>query len=128
MTKNKRIPFIFLAGLVGSESWMRESSGGGLAAGTAGSPWSSLLWSGSGMLCVEALSGRAGECWGDFCCLVSFLFLFSLRDWLVGCGGWPSRGERGGEGMPFKGQLGLGLFFHYHARGGRLTTGVSCNT
>ena len=28
VTKNERIPFIFLAGLVCSEGWMRESSGG----------------------------------------------------------------------------------------------------
>ena len=111
VTKNERIPFIFLAGLVGSRGWRRESSGGGLAAGTVGSPGSSLLWSEFGMLCVEARSGRIGECYEDFCC-----FVFFLRDWLSG-GVWDPEEERGGRNA-FRGAARSRLIFSLSHKGG----------
>ena len=93
VTKNKRVPFIFLAGFVGSRGWGLGSSGDVSAAGSVSSPGSSLLCSEFGMLWVVIRSGRMEDC-------MEFL-LFLLREWFVECGGW-ARGKRGGEGALFE--------------------------
>ena len=113
VTKNKRIPFIFLAGLVGSRGWGLGLSGGVSAAGSVGSPGSSLLWSEFGMLWVVIRSGRMEECLEVFV-VVIFVCVTGLLGVEVG----PAGGREGGKECLSRGSSVSAYFFTITQGGG----------